>query len=67
MFLRPNNVICKLMNTFIPHLPPCLTCGLIPLLSWLCQVPSFNPLCVVANVYASLKALGLGYGETLMT
>ena len=27
----------------------------------------FNPLCVVVNVYASLKALGLGYGETLMT
>ena len=27
--LRLKNVTCKLMNTFVPHLPPWLTCGLI--------------------------------------
>ena len=61
VFVRLKNVTCKLMNTFVPHLPPWLTCGLISILSCLCQVSSFNPLRCRERI-CEFKSVGLCYG-----
>ena len=46
--LQVDNMICKFVITSLSHMPPCLTCGSNPSMSWLCQVPSFYPLCAIA-------------------
>ena len=48
MLFWRKNVIGKCVNTWTFHMPPCWTCGFNTFMSWLCQVPSFYPLCAIA-------------------